>query len=147
MPSREPDALLRVSSFRVLVGDRELGVAAVSRLSSETDPLPAPGTGPDRRAHRLAPVVLRRALSTATDLYDWRRAIVDGKDDRRDVTISQLAAPGGAVVNAWRLVRAWPTRWSGPAFDAMDNGVACEELELVFDDLVWIPPKRTTPGG
>lgn len=143
MPSREPEPLLRVSSFQVLVGDRELSFAAVSRLSSESDP--------DEQAvkpvHRFAPVVLRRAVSTSTELYDWRMSIVAGKDDRRDVTIRQLSAPGGSVVNAWRLVRAWPRRWSGPAFDALDNGVACEELELAFEDLLWLNPNPRITGG
>lgn len=143
MPSREPEPLLRTSSFQVLVGDRELGVAAVSRLSSETEP----DARDAKPVHRFAPVVLRRAVSTSTELYDWRRAIVAGKDDRRDVTIRQLSAPGGSVVNAWRLVRAWPSRWSGPAFDALDNGVACEELELVFEDLVWLHPNPRNLGG
>ena len=85
--------------------------------------------------------------TTSTELFDWRRHIVDGKDDRRDVTIRQLTAPGGKVVHAWRLVRAWPCRWSGPAFDAMSNDVACEELELTFDDLVWLDRNATNPGG
>jgi hypothetical protein len=143
MPSRESEPLLRVSSFSVHVGDREFGFAAVGRLTSETDP----GEDPTAPVHRFAPVILRRAVSSSTELYDWRRAIVAGKDDRRDVTISQLSAPGGRVVNAWTLIRAWPRRWSGPAFDALDNGVACEEVELAFDDLVWLRPNPKTPGG
>ena len=91
--------------------------------------------------------MLRRALTTSTELYDWRRLIVDGKDDRRDVTIRQLSAPGGKVVNTWRLVRAWPCRWSGPAFDALKNDVACEEIELRFDDLVWLDPETKKTKG
>lgn len=147
MPSREPAPLLRVSCFEVLIGDRELSFAAVSRLSSETDP-DARADGPrDRHAHRFASVALRRAIGTSTELFDWRRRIVDGKDDRRDVTIRQRSAPDGEIVNAWRLVRAWPCRWSGPAFDALSNDVACEELELVFDDLVWLNPTDTINGG
>lgn len=143
MPSREPEPLLRISCFQVQIGDREVGVAAVSRLSSETDPEARPGT----RVHRLAPVVLRRAITTATDLFDWRMALVAGKDDRRDVTIRQLSAPGGSVVNAWKLVQAWPCRWSGPAFDALDNSVACEELELMFEELVWLHRNPKDTGG
>jgi len=134
MSSRTPEALLRVNCFEVLIGDREIGFADVSRLTSDTDF----SVHPDRPAHRFVPVVLRRAMTTSTELYDWRRVIVSGKDDRRDVTIRQLSAPGGPVVNAWRLIRAWPCRWSGTAFDAMSNGVAYEELELIFDDLVWL---------
>lgn len=133
MPSREPETLLGINHFRVLVGERELGFAEVSRLSSQTDLA--------ERAHRFDTVVLRRALTRSTELYDWRRRIVDGKDDRREVTIHQLESPGGSIANSWRLVGAWPCRWSGPAFDASGCSVACEELELAFDDLVWFEQK------
>src|ERR1700738_5377551 len=114
MPSRGPEPLLRVSCFEVLIGDREIGFSQVGQLTSETD-LHGPS---DRPVHRFAPVVLRRALTTSTELYDWRRLIVDGKDDRRDVTIRQLSAPGGKIVNSWRLMRAWPCRWPGSGFGA-----------------------------
>jgi hypothetical protein len=142
MPPRTLEPLLRVNCFEVLIGDREIGFADVSRLTSETDF----SVHPDRPAPRVAPVILRRALTTSTELYDWRRVIVSGKDDRRDVTIRQLSAPGGPVVNAWRLTRAWPSRWSGPAFDAMSNAVAYEELELIFDDLVWLAHDSSVKG-
>ena len=143
MPSHQPEPLLRISCFEVLIGKRELGFAEVGRLTSETDL----ETLSDRRVHRFATVLLRRALTTSTELYDWRRLIVQGKDDRRDVTIRQLSAPGGTIVNSWRLVRAWPCRWSGSAFDAMNNDVAYEELELTFDDLVWLDHNPTIKEG
>jgi phage tail-like protein len=143
VPSREPEPLLRINSFVVLIGEREVGFAQVGRLTSETH-LDTPR---DRPVHRFATVVLRRALTASTELYDWRRRIVDGKDDRRDVTVHQLSAPGGNIVNSWRLVRAWPCRWSGPAFDAMNGDVACEELELTFDDLIWLDRKQNTKAG
>jgi hypothetical protein len=130
---REPEPLLGTSHFRVLIGRRELGFCDVGRLTSETD-LTVP---PEERRHSFETVVLRRALTRSTELYDWRRRIVGGEEDRRRVTIQQLEAPAGAVVNSWRLERAWPCRWSGPAFDALESGVAYEELELAFDDLVW----------
>jgi phage tail-like protein len=143
MPSRRQEPLLRTSSFQVVIGDREIGFAEVGRLTSVTD---LEGQS-DRPIHRFDTVVLRRALTRSSELYDWRRLIVDGKDDRRDVTISQLSAANGEVVNAWRLVRAWPCRWSGPAFDAMSNDVAIEELELAFDDLVWLDRNPSVRGG
>src|SRR5438105_3951105 len=102
MAPRELEPLLRISSFQVLIGNKEVGFAEVGRLTSETD-LDVPS---ERPVHRFATVILRRALSTSTELYDWRRLIVDGKDDRRDVTIRQLSAPGGKIVNSWKLLRA-----------------------------------------
>ena len=143
MPSREPETLLGTSHFRVSIGERELGFAEVSRLTSATEI----DVERDERRHRFETVVLRRALTRSTELYEWRRRIVDGEDDRREVTIHQLEAPGGPVANSWRLVRAWPCRWSGPAFNALDSSVAHEELELAFDDLVWLDENTTTPGG
>ena len=129
---REPE-LLGTSHFRVLIGRRELGFCEVGRLSSLTD-LTVP---PEERPHTFETVVLRRALTRSTELYDWRRRIAQGTDERRPVTIQQLEPGSGKIVNSWKLERAWPCRWSGPAFDALVSGVAYEELELAFDDLVW----------
>ena len=145
MPERGVPQLLGTAHFRVLIGRREVGFAEVGPLRSETD-LSLP---PDERSHGYATVVLRRALTQSTELYDWRRRIVQGKNDRRQVTIHQLGAAGGAVVNSWRLEGAWPCRWTGPEFDAARGGIAIEELELAYDDLVWLQhsePARETPS-
>ena len=122
------------------IGRREIGFSEVGPLTSETDL-----TFPEEPYDRFETVVLRRALTRSPELYEWRRRIVDGKRDRRTVTISQLDGPGGRIVNSWRLVQAWPRRWSGPTLDAVEGGLAYEELELAFDDLVWLdePTKRT----
>jgi phage tail-like protein len=142
MPGRDHEQLLRTSYFRVLIGERELGFAEISPLSSKTD-ADVPG-----REHRqqFETVVLRRALTRSTELYEWRRRIVGGDDDRRDITIHQLESPDGAIANSWRLVDAWPCRWSGPSFNALSGELAIEELELAFADLIWIE-QTTTQGG
>ena len=50
------------------------------------------------RGHRFETVVLRRALTRSTELYDWRRRILDGNEERRDVTIRPSSrAPGGRI--------------------------------------------------
>jgi hypothetical protein len=142
MPARELPPLLGTSHFRVLIGRRELGFSEVGRLSSETD-LTLP---PEERSHGFETVVLRRALTSSTELYDWRRRITAGKNDRRAVTIHQLAAAGGEIVNSWRLEGAWPCRWSGPSFNAAGNDVAIEELELVYADLVLLADSDAPPS-
>ena len=136
MPQREAAALLETSHFRVLIGREELGFAEVSPLSSEVDL---------ESGEQFAHVVLRRALSRDMTLFDWRRGIVDGKNDRRTVTIHQLERAGGRIANSWRLVRAWPCRWSGPALNALESRIAFEEVELAYDDLVWVRPRPRRP--
>jgi hypothetical protein len=128
------ELLLGTSHFQVFIGREEFGFAEVTRLTSATDL----DTPPDARRHYYETVVLRRALTDSRELYEWRRRIAAGERDLRSVTIRQLSGPGGRPVNAWRLVRAWPCRWSGPAFDALKTGIAYEEIELAFDDLVWV---------
>ena len=141
MPDRELPPLLGTSHFLVLIGQRELGFSEVGRLSSETDArLPS-----QEHVHRFETVVLRRALTRSSELYDWRRNIVTGQDDRRPVTIRLLDAAGRGVVNSWRLEGAWPCRWSGPSLNALGNDVAIEELELAYDDLVWLAEPDTSP--
>lgn len=139
MPTGQVESLLGTSDFRVVIGRRDFGVSQVTRLSSEMR-----GEEPDWH-HAFETVVVRRAMSRSTEFFDWRRSVTDGRDDRRDVTIALLNGPGGSPVNSWRLVRAWPVRWSGPAFDALASEVACEELELAFDDLVWVPAEPHRP--
>jgi phage tail-like protein len=134
MPDSETPPLLGTSHFRVLIGERELGFSEVGRLSSETD-LTLPR---DERSHSFETVVLRRALSRSTELFDWRKNIMSGKDDRRPVTIHQLDAAGGGIVNSWLLEGAWPRRWTGPTLAARGSDVAMEELELAYDGLVWL---------
>jgi len=142
MPGRRDEPLLRASAFEVRIGDRDVGFAQVGPLASDT----TADDGSGRPVHRYLPVVLRRALTRSPELYDWRRAIVEGKDDRRDVTIRQLPAPGGKPVNAWRLIGAWPSRWTGPSFDAQTDEITYEEVELTFDDLVWLKTDATQGG-
>jgi phage tail-like protein len=145
MSDRDLESVLGTSHFRVLIGRQEVGFCEVSRFTSETD-LEVP---PGERRNRFETIVLRRALTRSTELYDWRRRVLDGVDDRRQVTIQQLEGAGGRIANTWRLVRAWPCRWSGPAFNALESGIAYEELELAYDDLVWLEkrhePKRRRP--
>jgi phage tail-like protein len=134
MPDTELAPLLVSSHFLVQIGAREVGFSEVSRLSSETDVAPTA----QERTHRFETVVLRRAMTGSRELYEWRRQIVSGNDDRRPVTIHLLDPASGGVVSSWRLEGAWPCRWSGPALNALGSDVAMEELEVAYDDLVWL---------
>ena len=104
MPEHEAAALLGTSHFRVLIGRGELGFVEVSPLSSEVDP---------ESGEQFAHVVLRRALSRDTTLFDWWHAIVDGKNDRR--TDDPSARSRGRPYRQLVAARApWPCRWSAP---------------------------------
>ena len=112
---------------------RRLGLCFVGPLSNETrdDPAGRPSSGP-------APVVLRRALSDDRFLFDWRQGVADGKDDPRSVTLRLFSGADRQRTVELRLEGCRPTRWSGPRLDAVDGGVALEEIELAYDKLIWV---------
>ena len=129
--------------FLVLVGDLEIGFCEVSGLTSESEVVER-REGDRREVQKTAgavhydTLVLRRALTRSKDLYLWRQAIIDGKDDRRPVQILQLPAPRAKPVNRWGFKDCWPCRWSGPEFDSQFGGLAFEEVELCYDRFEWL---------
>jgi phage tail-like protein len=70
-----------------------------------------------------ANIVLKWGLSTDRELVDWHQRIVEGEIDRRD----------GEEVARWNFVRAWPAKYTGPAFNAEGNDVAIETLEIAHE--------------
>ncbi len=80
---------------------------------------------------RHSRVVLTRGV--IGDLRLWQWAYQD-PPDRRTVTIVLLDETRSAVMT-FTLLRAWPTKWEGPALDAQGTDVAIETLELCYEGL------------
>ena len=38
----------------------------------------------------------------------------------------------------WNFVRAWPTKWEGPAFNAKGNDIAIDTLVLAHEGLTRV---------
>jgi phage tail-like protein len=80
-------------------------------------------------AVKYSKVTLKRGLADNA-LWDWfKQGFHDGKVDRRNVTIV-LYHPDGSEARRWDMTEAYPTRWTGPAFQADSNQVGAESLEL-----------------
>jgi len=121
-------------NFRITIDGNELGFSEVIGLGSETSVTPD-GCAGDSRFMRL---ILRRALGASRELFEWRERILRGERDLRDVLVQVLDRPGGLPAHTWRLGGAWPCRWSGPVLNALEAGVALEELEIVYASLIWL---------
>ncbi len=68
------------------------------------------------------------------DLWNWRKSIIDGTIDRRNVAVILLADDRTEVAR-FTISQAWPCKWVGPALNAKGNEIAIEELELAHEGL------------
>ncbi len=82
-----------------------------------------------------ADVTLRYGLTASRDLWDWLMTAVQGKVDRKNVSILLLDSDGVAEVMRWDLVNAWIAEWRGSVLNALQREVAIESLTLVFETL------------
>jgi phage tail-like protein len=81
-------------------------------------------------------VILKRGVTGALNLYQWWNAIRNGDASaRRTVSIMLQNEDRGAIVMTWKLLRAWPAKYTGPHLLGKGNDVAIETLELAFERL------------
>jgi phage tail-like protein len=80
-------------------------------------------------------VVLRYGLTSEADLWDWLLTAVEGRVNRRNVSIVMLDSAGATEVLRWNLINAWPQEWLGAPLDAMSRELAIESLVLAHEGL------------
>ena len=79
-------------------------------------------------------ISLKRGVTDSDELWKWRQTVVDGKTERRNGSIVLLDEKGAERLR-WNFREAWPTKWTGPSFNATGNEVAIETLEISHEGL------------
>ncbi len=80
-------------------------------------------------------ITLKYGLTRSRELWQWFLTGVQGKVERKHVSILLLDSEGVVEAMRWDLVNAWPSRWRGAVLDAMTNEVAIESVTLVYETL------------
>lgn len=106
-----------------------------SGLTLERNVISQPEGGVNEYVHQLpgavkySKVTLKRGLADNA-LWDWfQQGLYDGRVERRNVTIV-LYHPDGSEVRHWDMTDVYPTRWTGPDFQADGGQINIESLEL-----------------
>ncbi|BAZ08762.1 phage tail protein [Calothrix sp. NIES-4071] len=129
-------------NFRVEIdGISEAGFQECTGLDATTDPVEyREGTFPNHVRHltglnKYSPISLKRGITDSDKLWKWRQTVIDGKTERKNVSIILMDEKQEEKVR-WNLREAWPSKWTGPSFNATSNEVAVETLEIVYDEMV-----------
>ncbi len=81
-------------------------------------------------------VILRRGIIGSLNLYAWINDVRNGDvNAKRTVTITLLSEDLTSVVLTWKLLRAWPAKYSFGELNANGTDVAIEELVLAYERL------------
>ena len=119
-------------------GDEDIRFQSVSGLGVEYTTETIVEGGENRFEHVLpvrtqySNLVLSRALVTNSALVTWcEEAFRDRIFQPVDVTI-HLLNPDGEPLRTWQVDRAWPMKWSFSDFNAEENSLVIETLELAY---------------
>lgn len=79
-------------------------------------------------------ITLKRGITDAMDMWEWRKLIEEGKiDDARKNGSIVMYTQAGEEIARWDFINAWPSKLSGPSANAQSNEVAIEELEITHE--------------
>ncbi len=85
---------------------------------------------------KFSNVSLKWGMTDDLDLYNWHRQWVTGDPAaaRKNGSIVLLDRQGQEKAR-WNFFNGWPSKWSGPSFNAESNDVAIEALEIAHEGL------------
>jgi phage tail-like protein len=87
-------------------------------------------------------VTMKRGLTATFDLWYWFDLMLTQPSLRADAEVVIFAADGTTERARFLLSRCVPTKLKSPPLNAKEGGVAIEELQLSYDSLSVIMPKR-----
>ena len=80
-------------------------------------------------------IALKRGYTDSAELWNWRKKVIDGKTERKSGSITLLNEARDEALR-WNFSEGWPSKWEGPTFNAKNNEVAIETLEIAVEGLV-----------
>jgi phage tail-like protein len=131
-------------NFIVTVENVRAGFMEISGLTTETniieyregDDIPTMSKQPGLA--KYGNIVLKRGYTTdGKELYAWRKSVLDGKTQRRAGTITLLDEARQPALT-WEFTDGWPVKWDGPAFNAKNNDIAVEMIEVAHEGLTLV---------
>jgi phage tail-like protein len=131
-PFRQFNFLVEIDGI-VRAGFREC-----SGLDSTQDPI-SYREGTDPLTARKLPglntysnISLKWGMTDDSEFWDWRSKAMAGKVERRNGSIVLMNEAGEEKLR-WNFREGWPTKWTGPSFNATGNDVAIESLDIAHE--------------
>lgn len=129
-------------NFSVEWGGTRSNFIEVSGLNVNIDVVELREIGDPNHSHKLpghihySNIILKRGIAKGdNDFINWINSLDANNIDRRDIIIKLLNKKQETVVS-WKIIKAFPVKFSGPILHANANEIAIEELELAHEGLI-----------
>ena len=122
-------------NFIVDIQGMRAGFSEVGGLSTETDVIEYREGNEDITMRKLpgkrkyTPITLKGGLTKDLRLWKWSEEARNGKTRRLPGMIT-LVNEARKPALVWKFYEAWPSKWAGPAFNAKNNEIGMETLEI-----------------
>ena len=77
---------------------------------------------------------LKWGTTDSMDLYNWRKQIIDGNIQRKNIAVIVVDEAGNDKAR-YEFVNAWPSKYDPSDLNATGNAVAIETLEIVHEGM------------
>ncbi|WP_432666845.1 phage tail protein [Wukongibacter baidiensis] len=131
---------IRNFRYKVSVGGAEAGFNEVTGFEVSIDTIEYREGDDPTTPYKLpgltkySNITLKHGVTDSMDLYNWIKDCVEGKVERKVVTITALGEDGSPLAT-WEIVEAWPVKYTAPDFNATGSEVAIEAMELAHEGL------------
>lgn len=112
----------------------------VTLADTEVSPIDYRNGSEDIRVRKLpglkkfANITLKRGITGDIEFWNWIRTGMKGQLQRADGTIT-LLDENRQPVQRWNFTRGWCCKWTGPGFNATNNEIAMETVEICHEGL------------
>ncbi len=124
----EIDGIQQAGFSEATVPDTSTDVIEYREGNEITTPRKLPGLT------KYGNISLKWGITDSMDLYNWRRQIIDGTIQRKNIAVVLIDEAGNDKAR-WEFVNAWPSKYDPPDTNATGNAVAIENLEIVHEGL------------
>lgn len=82
-------------------------------------------------------ISLKRGITDSMDIWKWRKQVEQGdvKGARKNGSIIMYDQTNSEIAR-WNFISGWPRKVSGPNFNAQNNEIGIEELEIVHEGII-----------
>ena len=84
--------------------------------------------------HKYGDITLKKGYIYNTQLEEWWNNTIQGKYDRRDISIILFDNMGGEITR-WDCFECFPKEWKISGLDGKGNDVVTEEISFVVEDV------------